>query len=60
MNKIKWGEESGQRALEKPKEEIPWGSSDCGSVLPLQGMRIPSLVEELRSCMLLSQKIKQI
>ena len=58
MNKITWGEKSGQRALEKPLEEIPWGYSDCSSVLPLQGMRIPSLVEELRSCMPLSQKNK--
>ena len=58
MNKRTWGEKSGQRALEKPLEEIPWGYSDCSSVLPLQGMRIPSLVEELRSCMPLSQKNK--
>jgi len=30
---------------------IPWQYSGSDSMLPLQGARVPSLVEELRSCM---------
>ena len=30
---------------------IPWQYSGSDSMLPLQGARVPSLVEELRYCM---------